>query len=159
MKVLNATFAVSNNQFAVSKNLTRGSVRGLVLKSTPTQPKDSTDEDYMAWNDSVETARSALVADLVRILAFLRVQLLGFVYYLLTTCPLLSLWIWCLHGNTLRSVVEILLGAMHCMHMSFVMNTLRGSKSFGAYWPFSQFTATLSTATLFTTTQLTSVIC
>ena len=58
--------------------MNRGSVRGLVLKSTPTQPKDSTDEE-MAWNDSVETALSALVADLVRVLAFLRVQLLGFV--------------------------------------------------------------------------------
>ena len=71
-KLLNATFAVSNNQFAVSKNMNRGSVRGLVLKSTPTQLKDSTDEG-MAWNDSVETALSALVADLVRTLAFLRV--------------------------------------------------------------------------------------
>ena len=128
-KVLNATIAVSNNHFAVSKNMNSGSVRGLVLKSTPIQPKDPTDEE-VAWNVSVETALSALVADLVRVLAFLRVQLLGFVYYLLTTCPLLSLWIWCLHGNTLRSVVEILRGAMHCMHMSFVMNTLRGSKSF-----------------------------
>ena len=54
-KVLNATFAVSNNQFAVSKNMNRGSVRGLVLKSTPTQPKESTYEG-MAWNDSVEAA-------------------------------------------------------------------------------------------------------
>ena len=51
-KVLNATIAVSNNHFAVSKNMNRGSVRGLVLKSPPTQPKDSTDEE-MAWNDSV----------------------------------------------------------------------------------------------------------
>ena len=57
-KVLNPTFAVSNNQCAVSKNMNRGSVRGLVLKSTPIQPKDSTDEE-MAWNDRVEIALSA----------------------------------------------------------------------------------------------------
>ena len=46
-KVLNATIAVSNNHFAVSKNMNSGSVRGLVLKST--QPKDSTEQE-MAWN-------------------------------------------------------------------------------------------------------------
>ena len=57
-KVLNGPIAVSNNQFAVSKNMNRGSVRGLVLMSTPTQPKDSTDET-MVWNDSVEIALSA----------------------------------------------------------------------------------------------------
>ena len=43
-KVLNATIAVSNNHFADSKNMNSGSVRGLVLKSTPIQPKDPTDE-------------------------------------------------------------------------------------------------------------------
>ena len=57
-KVLNATIAVSNNHFAVSKNMNSGSVRGLVLKSTPIQPKDPTDEE-VAWNVSVETALSA----------------------------------------------------------------------------------------------------
>ena len=57
-KVLNATIAISNNHFAVSKNMNSGSVRGLVLKSTPIQPKDPTDEE-VAWNVSVETALSA----------------------------------------------------------------------------------------------------
>ena len=57
-KVLNATIAVSNNHFAVSKNMNSGSVRGPVLKSTPIQPKDPTDEE-VAWNVSVETALSA----------------------------------------------------------------------------------------------------
>ena len=47
---MNATFAVSNHQLTVSENMNRGSVRGLVFKSTPSQPKDSTEE--MDWNDN-----------------------------------------------------------------------------------------------------------
>ena len=130
-KVLNATIAVSNNHFAVSKNMNSGSVRGLVLKSTPIQPKDPTDEE-VAWNVSVETALSALVADLVRVLAFLRVQLLGFVYDLLTMCPLLSLWICCLHVNILRGVVEVLRDVLGLSYKICINSILRGSKSFGA---------------------------
>ena len=130
-KVLNATIAVSNNHFAVSKNMNSGSVRGLVLKSTPIQPKDPTDEE-VAWNVSVETALSALVADLVRVLAFLRVQLLGFVYDLLTMCPLLSLWICYLHVNILRGVVEVLRDVLGLSYTICINSILRGSKSFGA---------------------------
>ena len=86
----------------------------------------------MAWNDSVETARSALVADLVRILAFLRVQLLGFVYYLLKMCPLLSFWMCCLHVNILRGVVEVLRDVLRLLYKTCIKTILRGSKSFGA---------------------------
>ena len=59
-KVFNAKIAVSNDQLADSRNIKRGSVRGIVLKSI--QREDSTKEE-MAWNHSVESALSALVAD------------------------------------------------------------------------------------------------
>ena len=132
-KVLNATIAVSNNHFAVSKNMNSGSVRGLVLKSTPIQPKDPTDEE-VAWNVSVETALSALVADLVRVLAFLRVQLLGFVYDLLTMCPLLSLWICYLHVNILRGVVEVLRDVLGLSYTICINSILRGSNNIISKW-------------------------
>ena len=48
-------FSLPVGEMQKNMSSTRDSFRGFVLKSTPTQPKESTYEG-MAWNDSVEAA-------------------------------------------------------------------------------------------------------